>query len=280
MAQREEFASLDRRELLKLLALVSPDVLGSRLSAEGSQTRSPSAGNQQPERTTPMRSLAGRPRLFCNTGTLRRLKQRFVSNPEEEDALRRRGEELLKADLYPESVAEVGGGQQANYITPANQIAEMGLTLGLLFHLTGEPRYADKLREALLYYTGYVRWFGPGLVDRVPPWHSELDTSRFSFGYAAGYDALRHMLSETDRGRIADGMVRLGALTILDDWILPGKRIHSLDSMGHNWWGVCVAGGGLCALALLGDDPRARAWTDAVVLRYCVTPASLKIGGA
>ena len=20
----------------------------------------------------------------------------------------------------------------------------------------------------------------------------------------------------------------------------PGKRIHSLDSMGHNWWGVCV----------------------------------------
>ena len=264
MAHGENLASLDRRELLKLLALVSPGVHGSRLSAEGSQTRSPSAGSQQPETAPPMRSHPERPRLFYDIGTLRRLKQRFVSHPQEQDALRSRGEELVKADLYPESVAEVGGGQQANYITPANQIAEMGLTLGLLFHLTGEHRYADKLREALLYYTGYVRWAGPGLVDRVPPWHSELDTSRFSFGYAAGYDALRHMLSETDRGKIADGIVRLGALTILDDWILPGKRIHSLDSMGHNWWGVCVAGGGLCALALLGDDPRARAWIDAV----------------
>ena len=44
----------------------------------------------------------------------------------------------------------------------------------------------------------------------------------------------------------------------------PGARIHSFDSMGHNWWGVCVAGGGLCSLALLGDEPRAPEWIDAV----------------
>ena len=92
----------------------------------------------------------------------------------------------------------------------------------------------------------------------------ELDTTTFSFGYAAGYDALHPALSENDRATIAEEMVRLRALPLLNDWVLPGKRIHSLDSMGHNWWGVCVAGGGLCALALLGDDPRAQEWIDAV----------------
>ena len=98
MAHGENLASLDRRELLKLLALVSPGVHGSRLSAEGSQTRSPSAGSQQPETAPPMRSHPERPRLFYDIGTLRRLKQRFVSHPQEQDALRSRGEELVKAD--------------------------------------------------------------------------------------------------------------------------------------------------------------------------------------
>lgn len=204
------------------------------------------------------------PRLFYNVTSLGRIRQTLASDVRANTALKKRGEELLTAAFVPETVAEIGGGQQANYITPANQIAEMGLTLGLLFHLTGDGRYADKLRDALLYYTHYVRWAGQGLADRLPPWHSELDTALFSFGYSTGYDALRHVLSDADRETIADGMVRLAVLPILNDWILPGNRIHSLDSMGHNWWGVCVAGGGLCSLALLGDDPRAPEWIDAV----------------
>ncbi len=59
-------------------------------------------------------------------------------------------------------------------------------------------------------------------------------------------------------------MVRLGILPTLDDWILPEKRIHALDSMGHNWWSVCVAMAGVAALALIGDDARALEWVDRV----------------
>lgn len=59
-------------------------------------------------------------------------------------------------------------------------------------------------------------------------------------------------------------MLRLGVLPILSDWILPPTRIHSLDTMGHNWWGVCVAGAGIGALALLGDDPRAQSWIETI----------------
>lgn len=39
---------------------------------------------------------------------------------------------------------------------------------------------------------------------------------------------------------------------ILDDWLDDRTRIHSLDTMGHNWWAVIVAGAGTMA-AVLGD---------------------------
>lgn len=249
---------INRRDLIKWIAIACP-ALGASTPLWGSRKES----ELEAKGPTPGHHPA-HPRLYYSAASLDRIRQTLASHPEADAALKKHGEELLAAELIPESVAEIGGGQQANYIKPANQIAEMGLTLGLLFHLTGEAKYADKLRDALLYYTHYVRWAGQGLADRSPPWHSELDTELFSFGYATGYDALHSVLSEADRKTITEGMVRLAALPILEDWVLPGKRIHSFDSMGHNWWGVCVAGGGLCALALLGDDPRAQEWIDAV----------------
>lgn len=244
------------------MALASPALCGSDtfLSA--------AAPSSTPIHQPGAQEYGRHPRLFYNAESLDRLKRMLAANPEADAALKARGDKLLAAEFIPETVAEIGGGQQAQYILPAIQISEMGLTLGLLFHLTGDTRYAEKLRAALLYYILYVRWAGPELIQRIPPWHSELDTATFSFGYAAGYDALYSYLSASDRKTIADGLMSHAALPILDDWILPGLRIHSLDSMGHNWWGVCVSGAGPCALALLGDDPRAQGWVDAVDAGY------------
>ena len=206
--------------------------------------------------------------MFFTPASLKRLRQMLSFDATADAFLKKHADDSLSADFVPESVAEIGGGQQANYATPSNQLAEMGLTLSLLFHLTGDEKYAAKLREALLYYGHYVRWAGPQLVERIPPWHSVLETTTFSFGYSIGYDALHSFLSDADRKTIADTMVRLAVIPILNDWILPGARIHSLDSMGHNWWGVCVTGAGLCALSLLGDDARANGWIDAIDAGY------------
>jgi len=257
MKRISQSENLSRRTLMKLMALASPVFIGSvSLLAEP-------VANAPQENTAKGRRI-GRPRLFYNTAALKRIRQMLSSDPATDAFLKTHGEELLKADFFPESVAEIGGGQQANYHVPGSQIADMGLTLGLLYQLTGEKQYADKLRSALLYYAGYVRWAGPGLAQRVLPWHSVLETTEFSFGYSTAYDALWGFLTEEDRKAVAETMVRMAVEPILNDWILPGKRIHSLDSMGHNWWGVCVTGAGLCALALLGDDARALAWIDAV----------------
>jgi oligo-alginate lyase len=252
--------SMSRRALIKLMVLAGPAVWRSSLSSSSAEVAPANEANWPPH--------LGRPRLFYNANSLERIQRMLRANPAEDQALKAHGDVLLSAKLIPETVAEIGGGQQANYIAPGDQITEMGLTLGLLFHLTGDQRYAEKLREALLYYIDYMRWAGQGLAGRNPPWHSELDTTKFSFGYSAGYDALHGYLSSADRKKIADGMVRLAILPTLNDWILPGARIHSLDSMGHNWWGVCVSGAGLCSLALLGDDPRAADWIEAIDAGY------------
>lgn len=252
---------MSRRTLVKLMALASSSMFASPLFAGAEQERSPVHG------PTPGTESV-RPRLFYNSASLKHIQRMLDADPAARAALQAKGDELLRAEFVPESVAEIGGGQQANYVTPARQIADMGLTLGLLFHLTGNRKYAERLRDALLYYGGYMRWWGPGLAQRIPPWHSVLETALFGLGYSAGYDALRNDLTDDDRKAIAGIMVRLAVEPILNDWILPGKRIHSLDSMGHNWWGVCVSGAGLCGLSLLGDEPRAQSWIDAVDAGY------------
>lgn len=256
MPPTESVEPISRRNLIKLMLLAGP-MISRPISLLADVVPSASAAGRNDQ-------LPSRPRLFYNSVSLEHLRQAFVSDAAAYDALKKRGEELLKADFIPESVAMSGPGQQQNFAAPGDQMSEMGLTLGLLYHLTGDKRYATKLQEAMFYYARYARWTAPSFPRRSPPWFSELDTAKFSFGYATGYDALHDVLSDADRKKIAEVMVNMAVLPILNDWVLPGTRIHSLDSMGHNWWGVCVSGAGLCALALLGDDTRAQGWIDAM----------------
>lgn len=249
--------NISRRDLIKLMTLASATVYRpvTLLADVVPGPANAGAGSVPPP---------GHPRLFYNAASLEQLRRALAAHTAADTDLKQHGEEMLAARLIPEAEAMRGESQHANYGEPGNQMSDLGLTLGLLYQLTGDRRYADKLREAMLYYVQYVRWTAPSFGHRTPPWHSELDTAKFSFGYATGYDALHDFLSEADRRTITDAMVRLAILPTLNDWVLPGRRIHSFDSMGHNWWGVCVAGAGLCALALLGDDPRAQGWIDAM----------------
>lgn len=68
-------------------------------------------------------------------------------------------------------------GQHGNYGRPNSQVSGLGATLGLGYRMTGDARYAAKLKTALLHYGGLKRWAGD--VGWEPPWHSELNTARF-----------------------------------------------------------------------------------------------------
>ena len=216
----------------------------------------------------PKRQLS-RPMLFFTAEKLERLRERIAEDDifsEARDKLLGRANRLLKEKLVSKEYAEGGTGQHGNYSRPSSQIAEMGGTLGLAYQMTGERRYAKKLRDALIHYGHLARWAGD--AHRDPPWHSELNTARFCYGYAVGYDSIYDFLSAEEKKNIAGSMIRLGIGPTLDDWILGEKRIHALDSMGHNWWSVCVSMAGLAALSLLDDAPHAELWVQRVAQAF------------
>ena len=206
-----------------------------------------------------------RPRLFFTAEKLERLRERIDKEAmfkEAWDGLLGRANRQLEQRLVAKEYAEGGSGQHGNYKRPSSQISNMGATLGLAYQMTGDKRYAKKLRDALIHYGSLSRWAGDAHHD--PPWHSELNTARFCYGYALGYDSIYDFLSEDEKKTIAGAMVRLGILPTLNDWVLGEKRIHALDSMGHNWWSVCVSMAGLAALSLLDDEPQAQSWVQRV----------------
>ena len=180
---------------------------------------------------------------------LGRLPSRLFFTPEKAERLKRRvdtdetlraawqeqlelAERLLEEKLISKEHAESGSGQHGNYGGPSSQVSRLASVLGLAYRITGEKRYAEKVRDALIHYGGLKRWAGNANHD--PPWHSELNTARFCFAYAVGYDSIHDFLSEQERATIRESMIRLGILPTLNDWVLSEQRIHALDSMGHN----------------------------------------------
>lgn len=129
--------------------------------------------------------------------------------------------------------------------------------LGIRFLLDVDAACADKLKAAMLQYAAYDKWIGSVNLRKSPPWHSELNTARFLYGFALGYDCIKTRLTPQERTYLAQRCLYLGIQPTLDDWLLPGRRVHALDSMGHNWWPVCICAAGLAAVAFRDELPHA-----------------------
>src|SRR5258707_5446978 len=94
--------------------------------------------------------VAARPRLYFTREAAERAR-RHADWPK----LIEQAKHLLESRLIGQDIAQRGGGQHANYGAPGGQISQMGLTLGLAYHATGEKPYAEKLRDAMLHYAGF-----------------------------------------------------------------------------------------------------------------------------
>lgn len=211
------------------------------------------------------------PRLYFDPSFIQDLRLKIQSNPdigEKWSELQQQADRLLTAEWIDESYADALDSQHGNYGEPSGQVSQMGMILGLAYQVTGNPKYAEKLRDALLFYSNYKKWIGKALERRNPPWTSELNTARFCYGFGVGFDCIYDFLTPEERTIICDSVVRLGILPTLNDWILPEKRIHAMDTMGHNWWSVCVSQAGIAALSILGDEPRAEEWLEDIVRAF------------
>ncbi|MEI6337830.1 MAG: heparinase II/III family protein [Verrucomicrobiota bacterium] len=212
-----------------------------------------------------------RPRFLFTPERLERLRARLSKSARERERweqLRKRGREVLELPWPAETTPESADEHYVNHRQPAQHLAEVVRTLGLLHLIEPDERYAKKIRDGLLYYADdyapYRQWCAPLFRIRQPAWHSELMTASLCFSYAAGHEILHDWLAPSDREHLAETLIARGVLPLLQDWLLPGTRLHCLDTMGHNWWIVCHSMAGIGALAMVGIHPEAASWVSRI----------------
>ena len=129
--------------------------------------------------------------------------------------------------------------------------------LALAYMMTGQKKYSDKIIDLLKKASETKSWGNGEMLARKPAWRSELQMAWKAMQCAEGYDVVYDLLSPDERKKIADGLYRLAVEPLLGDWLVDSTRIHSLNSMGHNWWTACINGGAMLALAIGNERPDA-----------------------
>lgn len=198
-----------------------------------------------------MSHTSSHPRLLYGNAEIQALKAR-LTDPDiaaEIDALRARAKTLSEQPLFTEEYANAAPTQHGNFYELGAQITSFAEVFGILYAI-GDREYTEKIKQALLHYATFRAWTGPANKSRKTPWSSDLSTTRLVYGFALAYDIFYDELSAEERATVRQAMLDLGIRPLLADWATPGKRIHAMDSMGHNWWAVCtaLAGFGICAI--------------------------------
>lgn len=139
----------------------------------------------------------------------------------------------------------------------AKKLADLDY-LSLAYLMTKEHRYSDRIKEILLDLKNVQTWGSAEMLARKPVWRGDLGLAHKAYLTAIAFDAIYNDLSDSERMTIAVELKRLGMEPCLGDWLLEPTRIHSINSMGHNWWTSCACMGGILALSLQNELPEAR----------------------
>jgi hypothetical protein len=135
------------------------------------------------------------------------------------------------------------------------------MALSLTYRVTGERRYADRAKALLDVYAGRANWVtDKPLLARSPVWNSDLGMGTSAYVFGLTFDAIHDALTPGERDRLAKALVKGAIKPTLDDWIDGARRIHSLDTMGHNWFSHIVFGAGVAAIAVKTEEPAADGW--------------------
>jgi hypothetical protein len=135
--------------------------------------------------------------------------------------------------------------------------------LSLAYRMTGDKKYA--LQAKFLLQESLKRTAWDGLDDRTPRWNSALGTAHNNGTAAITFDAIYDILTPEERKQMAERIVALGIKPSLNDWISSDKRLHTLNSMGHNWWSSIVFQAGIASLAVMNEVAEAKTWAEDVL---------------
>ena len=186
---------------------------------------------------------SGHPYLAYSDANIERLKERIRKEPGIAQAWKK---------MLDDANQQLKSGRGRN-----NEL------LCLAYRMTGDKRFGERVRQSLFKHKLGGR-SSSMLMRRDPPWHVGLDSGENCASYGIAYDTVYDLLTPAERKQLASRLAEEGILPVLNDWVLGEQRIHSLDTMGHNWWSAIVFGAGIGAMAIMDEDPRAQGWVERV----------------
>ncbi len=167
------------------------------------------------------------PRVICTPESLERVKKHLDTDPYLKKWYADFSKQAEKHVLSPEATYNLSGGQLESNAKSA------GVTLALMWHLTGDRKYAEAARTLLL------------TAVEMPDWNPSkaLNTGEVAMGVGYAYDLMYDYLSETDRKTITKGIEEKGFAPFL------GRPV----TQSNNWNPVLNGGLSIAALAI-GDE--------------------------
>ena len=134
------------------------------------------------------------------------------------------------------------------------RMAEDSSRLAFHYRVTG----AEESRRGAVTLLRWVMEFSPWNAQAPKNgWRSDLWTADYAAAVGLALDQLGAALDGPTRAGWLTILLERGVRPVLEEWIDPARRIHALDSMGHNWWSVCVAGATIGLFAAREVEPQA-----------------------
>ncbi len=192
-----------------------------------------------PAREILQRLQPAHPRLLISSNDIAALRRSTVEHATLKswrEELSGRARRLLD---QPPSTYEIPDGLRL--LSTSRRVVDRIYTLGLMYLLEGEPRFATRAWQELEAAAAFPDW---------NPRHF-LDTAEMTHAFAIGYDWLHPAWTTDQRARLQRAMVEKG--------FTPALEVHRRGSgwprVRHNWNQVCNGGIGIGALALADVEP-------------------------
>jgi len=122
-----------------------------------------------------------------------------------------------------------------------------------VYKIEGDKKYLDAARKYMDAAVSYDIW---GYASNKP--NVDLAAGHLLYGLAFGYDLLYHDLSEKDRARYRDKLIKQARL--MADYFKPKRGRTVAYSQNHTF--IPIAGLGIAAYALYDETPEAPEWAS------------------
>ncbi len=155
-------------------------------------------------------------------------------------------ESRQRVALLRERWKQYGGSKLFTLGNEVRELAKEAQNLAYYARMTENAEAKDRVRGLLKLLGEEERWVYQSGGGR----NSDLWTADIGVYLSSAYDVVQADCTPGERSLIEEMLYEKAYRPLYDDWLHPLRKIHALDTMGHNWWIVCVSAAGLLLLTL------------------------------